>query len=290
MPSTPAFTPGTAYSNGENANATVLNRPITPLNTQVGILSNYQLVTTGNSDQVAVANQHYTYLCNNTTNITIELDLANNYYINKPVLIKKTGTNNATITVTRKTGSTDVIEDLYSAVATPSNASVVIRNANQSVLFIPDNGVWRIGATYRKQIVCALRKSTTQLIGTAFTAVTFGAGTTQIDTANMHDEVTNPSRVNILQTGVYQLQGSVRFADSTTAGRSGCDFFLNGATSIEPQAFNQDDGDASFRRRFAQNANILPLNAGDYVEFRVFQGGLASLNMVNAFFSVTSLL
>lgn len=61
------------------------------------------------------------------------------------------------------------------------------------------------------------------------TAITFGTGSTVIDTHNFHDEGTNPSRVTPNVAGLYVVRGVVYHAATTNIIRLESGIALNGA-------------------------------------------------------------
>ena len=95
------------------------------------------------------------------------------------------------------------------------------------------------------------------------------------DTANMHDAVTNTSRITIPTGGggLYQILTTGIFAANATGVRR-LDILLNGGTLIGRSG---QTGSSSINA-FMQTEAIYRLNAGDYVETQVYQNSGGALN------------
>lgn len=61
------------------------------------------------------------------------------------------------------------------------------------------------------------------------TAITFGTGSTLIDTDNFHDEVTNNTRVTPTVAGIYVVQGIIAVASDTDVTNLATGFGKNGS-------------------------------------------------------------
>ena len=128
---------------------------------------------------------------------------------------------------------------------------------------------------------CHLKKSAAQSITTAtYTAATFDVES--FDTDNMHDNVTNPSRITINTAGVYLFTGSTVWATNTTGHRimgfrtnaSGTQTLGGIVTaSIPVAAAPADLGRNSI-------SMIYKLGKGEFVEMMVYQNSGAGLNLV----------
>lgn len=83
--------------------------------------------------------------------------------------------------------------------------------------------------------ICRLRQNAIQaLADTVLTAISFGAGSEEIDTHGMHNESTNPTRVTIDKAGYYECKGAVFFESQTTPVMSSALIRINGATGLAP--------------------------------------------------------
>lgn len=122
-----------------------------------------------------------------------------------------------------------------------------------------------------------LRNAGTQSIpNDAATACTFN--TEVQDFGNMHS-LGQPSRVTVPagQGGLYLLAGSVQFA-SNAAGNRQCRFAVDGGIS-GPRRLQTADQSAATNLHLV---DVLPLSAGDFVEFMVVQNSGGSLAIGHA--------
>lgn len=122
---------------------------------------------------------------------------------------------------------------------------------------------------------CILKKSTAQTIPTStFTAIEFGSGTEQLDPLDMHDETTNNTRITIPADGIYNINISCRFDNSTDGNARIIYIYVNGG----PQ--NAVAGEFDSNGRWGGNASLnLELSENDYVEFYVYQATGGNLDI-----------
>lgn len=119
---------------------------------------------------------------------------------------------------------------------------------------------------------CRLKRSAALSLTTAtWTAVPFDQEVN--DTDNMHDLVTNTSRVTIRTPGVYNILGRAIPALNAT-GLRGLALYVNGAVIAE----NEEQPTASAGHGM-DVAHTVALNAGDYVELFAYQSSGAALNL-----------
>lgn len=149
---------------------------------------------------------------------------------------------------------------------------------------LPNFGPGPASTTQLAQLVAALRfamnppsavlrQNTVQSVPNgAFTAVTFDVE--DADTANGHDNTTNPSRYTAQYPGRYQLSGGPGFA-ANAAGRRLAEFAVNG-TALNGSAAGIP-GNAAIIALTARTIDVY-LNVGDYVELRVYQDTGGALN------------
>lgn len=135
---------------------------------------------------------------------------------------------------------------------------------------------------------CRVYLNAAQLIGTgAWTAIGFPAE--NFDTAAMHDNVTNNSRITIPTggDGKYMIAGSVRIAANAT-GTRGARVYLNGTTNL---AVNRKNNLGAGTQTWVHISTLEDLSAGDYVELHAYQDSGGNLNVTtgraNTFFAVT---
>jgi len=96
------------------------------------------------------------------------------------------------------------------------------------------------------------------------------------DTDNIHDPVTNNSRLTCKTAGKYVIWFFIRFLASATGVR-GILIRLNGITSIGNQAYTSPaSGDAQTALNISMTKDLV---VNDYVEVVVFQNSGAALNV-----------
>lgn len=121
---------------------------------------------------------------------------------------------------------------------------------------------------------CRAYRTTNQSITTA-TLTALSCASEDYDTDTYHDNSSNPSRLTVAKTGLYQVGASVVW-DSSTTGTRAIYVVKNGTTSTR-LAGNDKSASASG----AQNISCtLSLTAGDYVEFYVYQDSGGSVSLV----------
>jgi hypothetical protein len=108
----------------------------------------------------------------------------------------------------------------------------------------------------------------------ANTPVTFEAEV--VDTAGMHDPVTNNTRITCKVTGWYRCTGAVRFAGNAT-GRRGTNWYVNGVAG-EPTGLVIAAGTASSIAVPAADM-LFRLVVNDYVELAAYQDSGAAITL-----------
>ncbi|KKK80505.1 hypothetical protein LCGC14_2822820 [marine sediment metagenome] len=93
------------------------------------------------------------------------------------------------------------------------------------------------------------------------------------DTDNMHDLVSNTSRLTATTAGIYYIEGQVQFAAHATGDRF-LRMFLNGTTTISETRLRAAAG--AHRQ---QCGMLFALSAGDYVELLTFQNSGGDLGV-----------
>lgn len=118
--------------------------------------------------------------------------------------------------------------------------------------------------TIRKPLVRLIQQAA-QSIATTNTAITFGAGSEDIDTHGFHDEVTNNTRVTPTIAGYYRCTG-VYLSSATTAPALRATIGKNGGV-VQP-AFPIYHAVASSAIKGAATQAIVACNGStDYIEF-----------------------
>lgn len=135
------------------------------------------------------------------------------------------------------------------------------------------------------QNFCILAKTTNQSISNnTLTKVNFGSGTTISDEFDMHDEITNNTRVTILKDGFYNITISGRFDDSSTSGRI---FYLYKNNAAVEGFLAGHDGNGRFGGSYSIT---LYLEEDDYLEFVVLQASGGALNLESSRISISPML
>jgi hypothetical protein len=96
------------------------------------------------------------------------------------------------------------------------------------------------------------------------------------DTDNMHDTVTNNSRITFNTAGKYNIASCVKFATSISNGAR-IEILLNGTTIIAGQSTGATGAEAPILN-IATNYSFI---SGDYIQVRVFQSSGVSENIDN---------
>jgi hypothetical protein len=129
-----------------------------------------------------------------------------------------------------------------------------------------------------KQPACRAYRTTAQSIpDSTWTSIAFDAE--NFDTQNMHDNVTNNTRITIPPggDGIYLIAAGIGFAANGT-GIRGVRFYKNGTTIIA--AANTANPGAAYVGRVVLTT-VESLVAGDYVEVQAWQNSGAALNTLS---------
>lgn len=111
-----------------------------------------------------------------------------------------------------------------------------------------------------------------------------GGGGTQVsfssetfDTNNMHDNVTNPTRITFNTPGIYLVGGMIVFTTNST-GRRGVFMALNDTVNIDTGAYLA--ASAAGGTVHLATSSIVSVSAGDYAELYAYQDSGVSLNIL----------
>jgi len=101
-----------------------------------------------------------------------------------------------------------------------------------------------------------------------------------LDTDNIHDTATNPSRLTCKTAGLYAIYGNAQFAAHATGARSVL-IRLNGTSTSIAAATAGSAG----KKQSLPVSTQYPLEVGDYIELAVWQnsGGSLAVNYVDAY-------
>lgn len=125
-----------------------------------------------------------------------------------------------------------------------------------------DKAFWADIANAVNPPICKLVQQSAQSI-TAAVALTFGSGSEEIDTHNMHDPATNNSRVTVSVPGIYRLTCVLNMA--AAAYSSMLIVFRKNGANIAPLTPQHPDAAASQAAGVMLSALALAV-AGDYFE------------------------
>jgi hypothetical protein len=139
-----------------------------------------------------------------------------------------------------------------------------------------DKAFWSdVADAIRPPIVRLIQAAAQSIPNVTTTALTFGAGSEDIDTHNFHDTATNPSRVTPTKAGYYQVTVTYA-ASSNTATQLYAVVMKNGA-SIQPLV--RQTPAATAAAKSVQATAIVSMNGTtDYVEGGCNQNSGAALN------------
>lgn len=109
------------------------------------------------------------------------------------------------------------------------------------------------------------------------TVTTLALNSERQDTDNFHDNVTNNSRLTAPSAGFYHITANWAWDPANVSGNRYADVLLNGATVIaaDRRVAAGYSGEGSLSIDYY-------LNAGDYVQFRVYQDTGGALNLIAA--------
>lgn len=109
------------------------------------------------------------------------------------------------------------------------------------------------------------------------TALTFAAGSEDVDSHNYHDVATNSQRITPTQAGWFTFRGMLVLSGMTTPVTRSVQFRKNGVTLVAPSA--RDAGAASITNTPAAVSALIQCNGStDYVELVVTQDSAGAVN------------
>lgn len=124
-------------------------------------------------------------------------------------------------------------------------------------------------------VVRLVQASAQSLANNTPTALTYGAGSEEIDSHGLHDMVTNPSRITLGKAGIWEVRATLNLAVSSAVTIAYSVVAKNGANvqplpRVKPAATSTTTG--------AQVAALVESDGDDYVEHMVVQvsGGSVS--------------
>lgn len=132
--------------------------------------------------------------------------------------------------------------------------------------------------TTTKPLVKLVQQAAQSCTSGTTTAVTFAAGSEEIDTNNFHDTTTNNTRITPTVAGYYSFEGSAWFAAATTTTSVHVLIAKNG-TNVDPS--NRAKPANANQTSSSHTTTLLSINGtGDFVELKVVQvdSGAAARN------------
>jgi len=133
--------------------------------------------------------------------------------------------------------------------------------------------------------LCHLVQTTAQtgLTASTDTAVTFGTGSTVVDSLAIHSESSNTSRLVIGgKLGWWEVKGTVATANSNTITYARATLFKNGS-GITGSFGAQTLGVSTFMGTHTATVEVQATSAADYVELRTFLTGTGLNLAVNSY-------
>ncbi len=112
------------------------------------------------------------------------------------------------------------------------------------------------------------------------TALTYGAGSEEIDSHNLHDTTTNPSRILLGKAGVWDVYISTNLASNTTVSNMSHNIVKNGA-SYQPFVRNQPVAATSTTKGMTTTHALVESDGDDYVEHFATQTSGGAINTQN---------
>ena len=123
-----------------------------------------------------------------------------------------------------------------------------------------------INSTVKSPAIALRKNSDVTLTDDTFTPVAFDIENPAVgDLYNMHSLTTNPSRVSIVETGLYSMVGTLSFAPNPNGTRL-CRITVNGGPAI---GFAQAGASTVGNTRLQCTA-ITVLNGGDFVQLEAY--------------------
>jgi hypothetical protein len=155
-----------------------------------------------------------------------------------------------------------------------------------------DNAYWSdVANTINKPLVRLIQQVAQSMADNTVAALTFGAGSEDIDTHGFHDTVTNNTRITPTVAGYYTARGTMWIALATTTASIEGRINKNGAVweinRNKPDTANAIGGSVTVESLVSMNGST------DYVEFAGMQddtGGTARLTSVSVGFASTFVL
>lgn len=139
-----------------------------------------------------------------------------------------------------------------------------------------DLAIWAdVADAVRPPMTKLVQQALQALANATNVAITFAAGSEEIDTHNWHDVVTNNTRVTVTKTGRYRIDATVAVAASATVTGLTVAIWINGS-SIQPVIRWKPN--ATSTATSAYTSALVELTAGQYVECVANQASGGALN------------
>lgn len=131
-----------------------------------------------------------------------------------------------------------------------------------------------------------LIQQVSQSIGTSDTALTFGTGSESNDAYNLHDEVTNNSRITVDRSGIWLFKGTVFIGSNTSLTTVTATIGINGGV-IPARSRSKGVTVSPAPTMSVEVTEIVLIAAGDYAELFGTCGASATNTSVGGSFSST---
>jgi hypothetical protein len=156
----------------------------------------------------------------------------------------------------------DAIEANFSSAETAINANEAAAAANAADISTLESDVAAVAGLATPPAARVIPTTDQNVNNNSNTTVNWGFE--DFDSADMHDNATNNSRITVPEDGIYQISSQVNWIAVASGGRS-INIYING--NAFPSISQASDGPS-----LTSNASgVLSLSAGDFVEVKVFQ-------------------
>lgn len=134
-------------------------------------------------------------------------------------------------------------------------------------------------ATTGKPLVRLIQQAAQSLPnGGSGTALTFGSGSEDIDTHNMHDPASNTSRITPTVAGYYRITATVWYSTAVMSDQQYQIFIGKNGSIVPPGARARHNGTTTTQRSIACTSMLSANGSTDYFEAITVQNTGGSLN------------
>lgn len=132
-------------------------------------------------------------------------------------------------------------------------------------------------------VVRLVQQATQNFADNVTQAVTFGAGSDDIDTNNFHDEVTNNNRITPTVAGIYEVHGVTCFGGRSDYRILDAWIRKNGVTSLAPAGRRNLGAQVSATNQTPESTCLVSMNGTtDYIEMLAVQTNTGVVTVATA--------